>query len=159
MPNVEFNNLTDNVTQKANDIEKSMSKRAVVLIWATWCHHCVSMKPEWERVKSDMAKDDISFVEIESANIDRLGNTNPGLMRKISPTSQIYFPMIKTVAMNTVKDYEKDRSYDTMKSTFKSLGKAKAAAPKAKPAAPKAKPVAPKAKPVPKPAAKAKKNT
>lgn len=130
MPNVQFNSPADNVAQKANAIEKSMSKRAVVLIWASWCHHCISMKPEWERVKSDMAKDDVSFVEIESVNIDRLGNANPKLMKKLSPTSQIYFPMIKTVEKNNVTDYAKDRSYETMKSSFESIGKPK---PKPKP--------------------------
>lgn len=134
MPNVEFNSASDNIEKKTKDIEKAISKRAVVLIWASWCHHCTAMKPDWERVKNDMSGKGITFVEIESVNIDRLSQTNPGIVTKLTH-NKLYFPMINVASNDRLKEYTKDRSYDTMKKSFSSLkspsspGKSKAAKP------------------------------
>ena len=137
MPNVEFNSATDNVDKKTKDIEKALSKRAVVLIWASWCHHCTAMKPDWDRVKTDMSGKGINFIEIESINIERLGQTNPMIVQKLTH-SKLYFPMINVANNDKLKEYNGDRSYATMKKTFSSLQ----SPPKIKPT-PKPKPKAP----------------
>jgi len=120
MPNVEFNSATDNIDKKTKDIEKAISKRAIVLIWASWCYHCTAMKPDWDRVKNDMSGKGIDFVEIESVNIERLGQTNPDIVRKLT-RNKLYFPMINVATNDRVQEYTKDRSYDTMKNSFSSL--------------------------------------
>jgi thiol-disulfide isomerase/thioredoxin len=125
MPNVEFNSATDNVDQKTKDIEKALSKRAVVLIWATWCHHCTSMKPDWDRVKTDMSGKGINFIEIESVNIERLSESNPKIVSRLTH-NRLYFPMINVANNDKLKEYTKDRSYASMKKTFSTLKPASA---------------------------------
>jgi thiol-disulfide isomerase/thioredoxin len=120
MPNVDFNSATDNVEKKSKDIEKALSKHAVVLIWASWCHHCTAMKPDWDRVKNDMSGKGINFIEIESINIERLGQTNPMIVKRLTH-NKLYFPMINVASNDKLKEYTKDRSYTTMKKTFSSL--------------------------------------
>ena len=126
MPNVVFNSPNDNVAAKTKNVEKALSNRAVVLIWASWCHHCVSMRNDWDKVKKDLSGDGIDFVEIESVNIERIRQENPKLMYKLTQ-SKLYFPMIKLASDNKLKEYSNDRTYESMKKSFKSIKPAKKA--------------------------------
>lgn len=50
-------------TQKAN-------KNAIVLVYADWCPHCQTMKPEWNEMKNRLGAN-IETIEIEDSDFDK----------------------------------------------------------------------------------------
>jgi thiol-disulfide isomerase/thioredoxin len=55
---------------------KTLSKRrpkVVGKLYATWCSHCKTLEPEWEKMKASITKlykKGVQFVEIESENME-----------------------------------------------------------------------------------------
>lgn len=52
--------------------KKSLPKKeeAVVLIYANWCPHCQTMKPEWNEMKNRLGSG-IEIIEIEDSDFDK----------------------------------------------------------------------------------------
>lgn len=52
--------------------KKSLPKKeeAVVLIYANWCPHCQTMKPEWNEMKNRLGSG-IEVIEIEDSDFDK----------------------------------------------------------------------------------------
>ena len=52
--------------------KKSLPKKedAVVLIYANWCPHCQTMKPEWNEMKNRLSSG-IEIIEIEDSDFDK----------------------------------------------------------------------------------------
>jgi len=54
--------------------QKGGRHKVVGKLFATWCGHCTTLAPEWEKMKEEVKKntknDHIEFVEIESENLD-----------------------------------------------------------------------------------------
>ena len=52
--------------------KKSLPKKkeAIVLIYANWCPHCQTMKPEWNEMKNRLGMD-IETIEIEDSDFDK----------------------------------------------------------------------------------------
>ena len=52
--------------------KKNLPKKeeAVVLIYANWCPHCQTMKPEWNEMKNRIGTD-IETIEIEDSDFDK----------------------------------------------------------------------------------------
>lgn len=120
MVNVQLNSPTDDVKTKSKQIHECLKGRAVVLIWATWCPHCTSMKPAWDKTKGNLSKQGISFVEIESVNVERL---EPGLKQKVVASKHLYFPMIRMFRNSKSQEYSSERDSETMtKEIAKKLG-------------------------------------
>jgi len=116
---IEFNNIEDDYSESIANIEKCMaSKAVVVLVWAVWCPHCTSMKNDWDLLKTN-AKTNIHFIEIESQNLERIKENNKKLFKKFYPQAdRVMFPMIKSYSDKKGTTYNKERSYDVMKTHF-----------------------------------------
>ncbi len=128
MVNVEFNSPTDDAGAKSKQIKQGLKGRAVVLIWATWCHHCTSMKPAWDKTKNNLSNEGISFIEIESVNVERLDD---GLKQRVIVGKHVYFPMIRTFKGSKSDEYSGERDVATL---TKELSKKLGDKPKTKPA-------------------------
>ncbi len=55
---------------KSNKKLPAHEEKSVVLIYANWCPHCVSMKPEWDNMKSKL-HNNIEVIEIEDSDFDK----------------------------------------------------------------------------------------
>jgi thiol-disulfide isomerase/thioredoxin len=115
---VEFNNAPNNdADYKSNTtkIKKCLGQDTIVLVWATWCPHCTTMKDDWKLLKDDVGKK-VNVVEIESGNLDRIRQQSADLYNKIVPQGdKIFFPTIKLYKGNKSKLYEEERSFPVMK--------------------------------------------
>jgi len=61
-----------NKTKKATKSNKKKTKdeSTIVLIYANWCPHCQTMKPEWNEMKNRLGMD-IETIEIEDSDFDK----------------------------------------------------------------------------------------
>jgi thiol-disulfide isomerase/thioredoxin len=53
-----------------------MTKILIGKVYANWCGHCISLKPEWQRMKRYIKKyfRHIQFIEAESSQINKIEN-------------------------------------------------------------------------------------
>lgn len=118
MPVIELNSQNDNVTENVPKIKKSIASSAVVLVWATWCPHCISMKGEWNKFKKSVHPN-INVVEIESNNLEKLKQEDRKLFKKLYPDeNRVYYPLIKSFSNNKGVIYEDQRKSAVMKQHF-----------------------------------------
>jgi len=64
-----------NKSKKTNKAKKTNKKKTkdestIVLIYANWCPHCQTMKPEWNEMKNRLGMD-IETIEIEDSDFDK----------------------------------------------------------------------------------------
>lgn len=65
-------------TRKTAKSNSPMKKRPLIIgkVYANWCGHCQSLKPEWQRMESDIRQmprmNHIVFVAIEESEKDKL---------------------------------------------------------------------------------------
>ena len=61
-----------NKTKKAKKSNKKKTKdeSTIVLVYANWCPHCQTMKPEWNEMKNRLGMD-IETIEIEDSDFDK----------------------------------------------------------------------------------------
>jgi thiol-disulfide isomerase/thioredoxin len=113
---IEFNDINDDFKTNTSKIHQSITKRpSVVLVWASWCPHCIIMKDDWQMLKNDVGKK-VTIIEIESGNLDRIRENNSLLYKKLFPNQdKVFFPMIKMYKDSKVTNYEQERKYPTMK--------------------------------------------
>ena len=57
----------ENKTKKE---KKTKDESTIVLIYANWCPHCQTMKPEWNEMKNRLGMD-IKTIEIEDSDFDK----------------------------------------------------------------------------------------
>ena len=67
---------------KRNRTAKTQKRKVVGKLYATWCGHCQTLEPEWQKMKANLTKlykGGVEFVEIESENmkhaLDKLNKT------------------------------------------------------------------------------------
>tara|TARA_B100000886_G_scaffold316909_1_gene255834 strand:- start:1088 stop:1414 length:327 start_codon:yes stop_codon:yes gene_type:complete len=79
----------------------------VTLFYADWCGHCNTFKPEWEKLKEILPKNNIEFAEYEdSKNADVINSNNiEG------------FPTIKIETNEGTFDYNGRRDADSILDT------------------------------------------
>lgn len=67
-----------NTTRSVNALNKRINGTAPVLVlfWAQWCPHCVSMKPEWGELKARMGGTNLSINEIEHSVLEFIRSNN-----------------------------------------------------------------------------------
>jgi len=53
-----------------------MSKILIGKVYANWCGHCISLKPDWKKMKSHIKKNfkNIEFIEAEVSEINKIKN-------------------------------------------------------------------------------------
>lgn len=118
MPVIELNSQNENVTEKIPQIKGSIASSAVVLVWATWCPHCVSMKGEWNKFKKSVDPA-INVVEIESQNLERIKHRDRQLFKKLYPDEhRVFYPLIKSFSKSKGEIYEDQRKSAVMKKHF-----------------------------------------
>lgn len=118
MPHIELNSSSDDVASKIPVIRECMGQRAVVLVWASWCPHCVTLKPNWNKFRNSVDKR-INVIEIESQNLDKIRDKNKALFKKLySDENRVFYPMIKSFSNNKGRVYEDERTSKAMKSFF-----------------------------------------
>lgn len=54
---------------KANQ-QLTEPESTVILVYANWCPHCQSMKPQWDEMKT-LLDDMVEIIEIEDADLDK----------------------------------------------------------------------------------------
>lgn len=64
------NNTKKKTTTKKTTTKKPKDKTIVVLVYANWCPHCQTMKPEWNEMKNRLGMD-IETIEIEDSDFDK----------------------------------------------------------------------------------------
>ena len=62
----------------------------ITLYHATWCGHCISFLPEWEKIKKEKS-DKISFNEYESEEVEAKNATIDGKPLQGFPSIKITF--------------------------------------------------------------------
>lgn len=118
MPVIELNSQNENMTEKIPQIKGSIATSAVVLVWATWCPHCVSMKGEWNKFKTSVDPA-INVVEIESQNLERIKHQDKQLFKKLYPDEhRVFYPLIKSFSKSKGEIYEDQRKSAVMKQHF-----------------------------------------
>ena len=120
-----------NTKKKIKTIEQQVAKgpRTIVLVWADWCPHCVTMRPAWEATLSQMLaktgsasakKDAPDFAEIESRHIESVAQHSPNLYKQIMSVGHLTYPTILMFKQGQAKPtkYDKERDAGTMIKTF-----------------------------------------
>ena len=76
-------------------------------VYANWCGHCISLKPEWKRMKSHIKNNykNIKFIEAESSQIDKVEN----LKRKYNIIPEGYPTLFKIKENGEVEYYKGPR--------------------------------------------------
>jgi thiol-disulfide isomerase/thioredoxin len=114
---IEFNNPADSFVTNVRDINAALKEPTIVLVWASWCPHCVSMKSDWELLKKHVANK-ANVIEIESSNLDKIKHQRKMLFKSLySDPQRVQFPMIKMFQDNRGVEYDGERSFATMKKT------------------------------------------
>lgn len=112
---IEFNNADDDYKTNVATIKRHMKGPTIVLVWAVWCPHCVSMKSDWESLK-EAHGNTAHFVEIESTNLERIKQQNKALFKQLYvKPDRVFYPMIMMRKDNKGKLYEEERSFEVMK--------------------------------------------
>ena len=116
-----LNNNSANIPQKIKHIEnKVVSGPAIVLVWADWCPHCVTMRPAWDATVSAGKAIKADFAEIESRHLKAVEGISNTLHKKITSAGHVSFPTILMFKNgNKPVVYDKERNQDTMIKTFK----------------------------------------
>jgi len=64
----EENNVTVLVGKNFEEVVKG--KNVFVFFYAPWCGHCKSSKPEYEKLKDELAREDIILAKFDSTEND-----------------------------------------------------------------------------------------
>ncbi len=95
---------------KKNRKSSSKKRRPKVIgkLYATWCGHCKTLEPEWDKMKTSVTKfykNGVEFVEIESENMESdLDKLNQRLNTDIAVQSG-YPTLFKVEPDNTKVEY------------------------------------------------------
>jgi thiol-disulfide isomerase/thioredoxin len=92
-------------------------KPVIILLHATWCGHCKTLEPEWERMKTELDKktsDNIIFEEIESAELDdKLPIISKTYLNGV-PIEHRGFPTIGSIKNQQFEQYGGGRTADSL---------------------------------------------
>jgi thiol-disulfide isomerase/thioredoxin len=115
-----YNTPTAATTQElVTTIEKKMKVHAVILVWADWCPHCISMKPAWEKTKKELRNSSTTFIELESQNIRKIQDDRPDFMDRLLNGEQLVYPTILIFKNNKGKRYTDSRDTHAMVKAFR----------------------------------------
>lgn len=109
--------MTTHVLSSTSRAVTALNKRingsapVCVLFWASWCPHCVSMKPEWNATKERFAGTNVTFNEIEHSVLEFIRNRN------LAPYANVFgYPTIVMFSNQGRSQYLGPRVADSMES-------------------------------------------
>jgi len=108
-----------NKTKKNNGQKNGHSTIIVGLIYANWCGHCQALKPEWQKMKSNMNKGNYQFHEIEDS--DKLKDYKINKINKKIRNGKLSangYPTIFKVKGGNIEYYGGERTSDQMGGFF-----------------------------------------
>lgn len=75
-------------------LKKTSSRRVVVLVYATWCGHCHTFRPQWQSFVR--RRGHWTTIEIEFSALEAIKSADKWLFRSIvgDPKQPVYVPMI-----------------------------------------------------------------
>jgi len=90
-------------------------------VYANWCGHCKSLKPEWKALKKSIPKGRVKFIEIEESEIEKRSKFETKMNLKLNVSG---YPTIFKIGPNkTIEYYNGTRTaYDMRKWAFSSPG-------------------------------------
>ena len=101
---MELNNLTEKPNPGANDV-------IIVLFYVDWCPHCVSTKPEWEKLKAE-SNLGVRLEEVDCSD----SNNTPALATEYGVSG---FPTLILVNGSNKVTYEGERTKEALVSFIK----------------------------------------
>jgi thiol-disulfide isomerase/thioredoxin len=89
-----------------------MTKILIGKVYAKWCGYCVSLKPEWKKMKNHIKNNykHIQFIEAESSQISKIDL----LKKKHNIVTQGYPTLFKILENGQIEYYKGPRSADDL---------------------------------------------
>ena len=106
----ELNNLTEKPNPKGNDL-------VIVLFYVDWCPHCVSTKPEWEKLVKKMNNTNVKGhnVKVNACNAE-----GSQVEQDFANENNVQgYPTIKVIKEDEVVDYNGARNAEAMEEFIK----------------------------------------
>jgi thiol-disulfide isomerase/thioredoxin len=116
-PEMEGMDMKPEIVPINKSSKNNNQKPVVILLHAEWCGHCQTLKPEWERMKTELDKktaDNIIFEEIESAELDdKLPIISKTYLNDV-PIEHRGFPTIGSIRDHKFEQYGGQRTADSL---------------------------------------------
>jgi thiol-disulfide isomerase/thioredoxin len=107
---MELNNLTEKPNPKGADV-------VIVLFYVDWCPHCVSTKPEWNKLVNKMNNQKVNGNNVNVVACNAEGSTAE---KEFANENNIEgYPTIKLVKENDVVDYNGARNVEALEEFIK----------------------------------------
>lgn len=107
---MELNNLTEKPNPKEGDL-------VIVLFYVDWCPHCVSTKPEWNKLVNKMNNQKVNGNNVNVVACNAEGSTAE---KEFANENNIEgYPTIKLVKENDVVDYNGARNVESLEEFIK----------------------------------------
>jgi len=111
--------LSKNKTNKREGLENNTpppptNKTAeLVLFFTTWCPHCKTAKPEWEKVKAEYTGKPVNGYNLIFTEVD-CTKENPDLEKLIAPYKIEGYPTIKLIKDGQVIEFNAKPTSETL---------------------------------------------
>ena len=103
--------ITAKDNKSCNELDSSIQRgNIIVLIYADWCGHCQTFKPEWEKFKTLMKKRNVGcdIGEVEQTHLDKVESASANGF----PTIKFYTPNNSTATFaNNTENYNSNTKY------------------------------------------------
>ena len=107
---MELNNLTEKPNPKGGDV-------VIVLFYVDWCPHCVSTKPEWNKLVNKMNDQEVNGNNVNVVACNAEGSTTE---KEFANENNIEgYPTIKLLKENEVVDYNGARNAEALEEFIK----------------------------------------
>jgi len=113
-PNLEFGNDGDENNKNAKFAE-------LTFFTASWCPHCKTAIPEWNRFKETYNNKIINGYKLVFNTIDCSNDKDPEIQSKLDKFKVGGFPTIKLLKDRELIDYEAQPSYNTLEEFIKTV--------------------------------------
>jgi thiol-disulfide isomerase/thioredoxin len=107
---MELNNLTEKPNPRGNEV-------VLVLFYVDWCPHCVSTKPEWQKLVSKMNNQKVNGANVKVHACNAEGSA---VEKEFSLENNVQgYPTVKLLKENEVVEYNGARNADALEDFVK----------------------------------------